>query len=94
MRLLGFSFEGASGPVKKGYVPLGELTAVIGTNDVRKSRLVRTFAAALAQDPEAGAGRVMFIAECERGHRTLTIKCPHRRRSRETRPAQQPARPR
>lgn len=65
LRLLGFAFDGAPGPVKRGYVPLGELTAVIGANDAGKSRLVRTFASALVQGAETGAGREMFFAECD-----------------------------
>jgi energy-coupling factor transporter ATP-binding protein EcfA2 len=61
--LLGFAFDGMPGPVKMGHVRLGELTAIIGANDVGKSRLVRTFATALAQG-RVGNERVRFFAEC------------------------------
>jgi hypothetical protein len=60
--LSGFAFSGAPGPVKHGFVPLGELTAVIGANDAGKSRLVRTFASSLASATDPERGRAAFFA--------------------------------
>ena len=51
MDLIAFRFDGARGPVSSGLIPLGRVTAVLGANDVGKSRLVRTLLSALSDDP-------------------------------------------
>ncbi len=44
MRLVGYEFAGAHGPVGNGFLPLGDLTILFGANDVGKSRLLGTIA--------------------------------------------------
>jgi energy-coupling factor transporter ATP-binding protein EcfA2 len=61
LKLLGFSFAGAPGPVTAGYLSLGELTAVIGPNDAGKTRLVRTFSQAMLPDTALQAERASFF---------------------------------
>ena len=48
--------------MKQGFVPVGDLTAVIGANDAGKSRLVRTFASALGSATDPDGGHVAFFA--------------------------------
>ena len=40
MRLIGFRYAKAASPVGEGFVPLDDLTVVLGANDVGKSRLL------------------------------------------------------
>jgi hypothetical protein len=63
VRLIGFAFRDAAGPVREGYLPLGELTAVIGANDAGKSRLVRLFASALNGEASPDRTRCVFFAQ-------------------------------
>lgn len=65
MRLLSFAFKDALGPVKEGFLPLGELTAVIGANDAGKTRLMSTFAEALAAESDPGDVQATFYVEIE-----------------------------
>ena len=65
MRLVGFAFSRARGPVKDGYLPLGDLTAVIGANDAGKSRLVRTFADVLESGIALGGMRAAIYARLD-----------------------------
>jgi hypothetical protein len=44
VRLIGYEFADADGPVAGGYLHLGSVTVLIGANDVGKSRLLRTIA--------------------------------------------------
>ena len=52
--LRGFSFV-STGPVKVGYIELGDVTVLIGPNDVGKTRILRLVESAL-MDPFGGAG--------------------------------------
>jgi hypothetical protein len=47
MRLIGFAFDDAAGPVERGYVPLGGLTVALGANDVGKTRMMHSLASSL-----------------------------------------------
>ena len=52
MRLVGFTFWGVSdGPLRAGYTPLGDVTALIGVNDSGKSTTLSLLAHALGLDP-------------------------------------------
>lgn len=73
LKLLGFAVAGAPGPVTEGYLPLGELTAVIGANDAGKSRMVRTFSRAFASDLSLEAGRTQFIVELDLAEADLLL---------------------
>jgi energy-coupling factor transporter ATP-binding protein EcfA2 len=65
VRLRGFAFEDAAGPVTRGFVPLGELTAVIGANDSGKSRLLQTMYRALGSACELGPTECLLVVELE-----------------------------
>ncbi|KKK88036.1 hypothetical protein LCGC14_2747210, partial [marine sediment metagenome] len=49
MKLTGYLFSGASGPVESGYLPMGDVTVVLGPNDTGKTRLVEDLARYLGQ---------------------------------------------
>jgi energy-coupling factor transporter ATP-binding protein EcfA2 len=74
MRLVGFRFEQADGPASTGYVPLGQLTAVLGANDAGKSRLLATLASALREPPTIGARFYVELAP-EEIPRMLRVAC-------------------
>jgi hypothetical protein len=62
-----FAFSGAPGPVRDAGIRLGDLTAVIGSNDAGKSRLIRNLATALdASDPD-GQTWSALVVEVEEG---------------------------
>lgn len=48
MKLVAYSFVGGSGPLSHGYLPLDDLTVILGPNDSGKTRLLQSFADALA----------------------------------------------
>jgi ABC-type transport system involved in cytochrome bd biosynthesis fused ATPase/permease subunit len=60
MRLIGFRFDEADGPVSEGFLPLGQLTGILGASDAGKSRLLRMLASALTSPPTV---RARFYAE-------------------------------
>src|SRR5688572_20853961 len=71
MRLVGVSFDlhrgnRPTGPLGRGFLPMSQLTALIGQNDSGKSHVLRLVHSALAGRPvrmadEAG---LVFFAEC------------------------------
>lgn len=72
MTLAGFWFSDAAGPVNGGYLPMGNVTVVLGPNDSGKTRLLQQLASWLGQDdPVAGdprqrsvpVGRAMIFGE-------------------------------
>ncbi len=45
MRLIGFAFTHPDGPAQWGYLPLDDLSVVLGPNDSGKSRVLKWLAA-------------------------------------------------
>lgn len=70
MRLIGYWFGEGEGPIEGGWLPLGDLSVVMGANDAGKSRLLRRFAAdleAMAAPSDASAPpTALLFVELER----------------------------
>ena len=56
MRLVGYSFARSDGPLSVGYLPLGDLTVVVGPNDAGKTRLLKGLAAHLSRTSTSDLG--------------------------------------
>ena len=60
MQLVGCSLVARPGPVEQAYLPLADLTVIVGPNDAGKSRLLASLARALMAEPEPGEGSALF----------------------------------
>src|SRR3954453_20206050 len=69
MEPLGFVFGGYPPPLRRGHLPLADLTVLLGPNDAGKSRTLRALGAMLdGRSPARGAA---VIAECGAEERAL-----------------------
>src|SRR3954452_16448114 len=69
MEPLGFVFGGYPPPLRRGHLPLADLTVLLGPNDAGKSRTLGALAATLdGRSPPRGAA---VIAECGPDERAL-----------------------
>src|SRR3954447_4653680 len=69
MEPLGYVFGGYPPPLRRGHLPLADLTVLLGPNDAGKSRTLGALAAMLdGRSPGRGAA---VIAECGADERAL-----------------------